>query len=237
MPKRLRGNAILIAALLSAVAWPSEAVGQSDVRLAARAGVPVRSTPSADATVVESLPNMAKVTVLEVMGNWLKIATSSRVGYVKASDVSAVAVTPVVSVLEVPSLIYQTQSGQTLAGYKDPGTATLFSVLLTGGGHFYAGDTKKGAVLLGVGVGSLIAAAAATGASCNGYSCSSSTAPLLLGSLAYLGTWVYGIADSGNAARRHNAAVGLRTVGSRLRINQLGNGTTVIGVSLSSLIP
>jgi hypothetical protein len=225
---------VVLAGLAGFAAFATAARAQGDVRVASRSGVAIRSNPTTDATIVETLPSMAKVTVLENLGAWLRVATASRVGYVKASELSAPAVTPVVSALEAPAPIYQTQSGQVLAGYKDPGTATLFSVLLTGGGHFYAGDAKKGAVLLGVGLGSLIAGAAATGVSCDGYSCSTSTAPFVAGTLVYLGTWIYGITDAGSAARRHNAAVGLRTIGSRLTVRQLATGATGIGVSLGS---
>jgi hypothetical protein len=219
---------------------PSSAKGQVDVRVASRSGVVVRANPSADAAVVETLQSMAKVTVLEQLGSWLRVATSSRVGYVKASDLSASTVskppvTPVVSVLEAPAVpLYQTTSGQVIAGYKDPGTATLFSVVLTGGGHFYSGESKKGAMLLGIGLGSFVVGAAASTASCDGYSCSTNTTPLVLGALAYMGTWVYGIMDAGDAARRHNASVGLRTVGANVMLRQLSAGRTGIGLSIMS---
>ncbi len=107
----------------------------------------------------------------------------------------------------------QNNSSMNMLGYKDPGTATLIGVLVTGGGQFYSGETTKGATLLGIGLGSLVVGAAASGTSCGTYSsyssCSTNTAPLLLGTLAYLGTWVYGIMDAGNAARRHNTSLGL----------------------------
>jgi hypothetical protein len=224
----------MLAVLSTSAAVSTRVQAQGDVRVAARSGVAIRSNPTTDATIIETLQSMAKVTVLENLGGWLRVASASKVGYVRASDLSAPAVTPVVGVFESPTPVYQTQAGQMLVGYKDPGTATLFSVLLTGGGHFYSGDSKKGAVLLGIGLGSLIAGAAATSASCDAYSCSTSTAPIVVGSLVYLGTWIYGIADAGSAARRHNAAVGLRTVGSRLTLRQLAAGTTGIGLSFDT---
>jgi hypothetical protein len=120
------------------------------------------------------------------------------------------------------------------AGYKDPGTATLFSVLLTGGGHFYSGETRKGATLLGVGLGSFIAGAAMSGGvSCSDYSCSNNTTPLVVGSLVYLGTWIYGIVDSGNAARRQNAIHGFNTVGLSPTVKPLNNGRSGIGLEVA----
>ena len=99
--------------------------------------------------------------------------------------------------------------------YKDPGTATLISVLITGGGHIYAGETGKGAALLGIGIGApiigLVASSSTVSASCDFYSCSDDTnyTPLLIGFAAGLGAWIYGIADSGKAAHRMNAKQGL----------------------------
>lgn len=94
-------------------------------------------------------------------------------------------------------------------GYKDPGTATLFGVLITGGGHFYSGETGKGLALLGIGTGAYVVGAVATASSCNSYgdSCDN-VAPLLLGAGVALGTWIYGIVDADDAARRTNAENG-----------------------------
>lgn len=86
------------------------------------------------------------------------------------------------------------------AGYKDPGIATIVSVLLPGGGQMYAGETTRGAMLLGIGMGGLIVGSAAS---------TTSTAPILAGSLLYLGTWIYGIMDASDSANRMNAKRGL----------------------------
>lgn len=99
-------------------------------------------------------------------------------------------------------------------GYKDPGTSTLISVLVPGGGHLYSGETRKGATLLGVGLGGLVVGVAMTtssvSASCDSFSCSDDTnyAPMALGYLAYFGTWIYGIVDAGDSAHRMNARRG-----------------------------
>ena len=97
-------------------------------------------------------------------------------------------------------------------GWKDPGTATLISVLVAGGGQFYSGETNRGLMIMGVGLGALVIGAAAT--SCDLYSCSST--PLVLGSLVYLGSWVYGIMDADESARRMNAKRGLGALDSKL---------------------
>lgn len=127
----------------------------------------------------------------------------------------------------------QNSSSVNMLGYKDPGTATLIGVLVTGGGQFYSGETTKGATLLGIGLGSLVVGASASGVSCSGYSCSSNTAPLLLGTLAYFGTWIYGIMDAGNAARRHNTSLGLKTIGATPVVQTFADGRKGYGMSIS----
>lgn len=100
-----------------------------------------------------------------------------------------------------------------LAVYKSPGTATLISVLITGGGHMYAGETGKGlGLLLGsagaIGIG---AALSTSETSCYGYVCTTETnlGPLYIGSALAFGLWIYGVADAGEAARRSNVANGI----------------------------
>lgn len=91
------------------------------------------------------------------------------------------------------------------AGYKDPGTATILSVVITGGGQLYSGDTRKGVMLLGIGMGGVTL----------GYTLaiqSGSAAPALLGYAAYLGSWIYGIMDASDSAQRMNAKNGLAGV-------------------------
>lgn len=88
------------------------------------------------------------------------------------------------------------QAQQSNQSPKDPTTATLISVVLTGGGHFYAGDNKTGAILLGIGVGAPLIGASASNIE--------NFTPLYLGLAASLGAWVYGIATSADAAREYN---------------------------------
>ncbi len=73
-------------------------------------------------------------------------------------------------------------SKKDLPGYKAPTVSTLLSVIVPGGGQLYAGETTKGATLLGVGYGGF---GLLTLASNNGVKA--------LGLGAYLGSAIYGI--------------------------------------------
>jgi hypothetical protein len=100
-------------------------------------------------------------------------------------------------------------TAQQQPGYKDPGIATIASVVIPGGGQMYSGETKKGVALLGIGMGSLVLGYAA---SVDG----GSAAPAAVGYLVYLGTWVYGIMDAGDSAHRMNAKNGMAVGGMRV---------------------
>jgi len=85
-------------------------------------------------------------------------------------------------------------------GYKDPGMATLFSVLITGGGQIYAGDTGRGFLLMGGGVGAVIIGCGVSG----------SLSACELGLVVDLGVYVYAIVDAAPTARRMNARNGVK---------------------------
>lgn len=85
------------------------------------------------------------------------------------------------------------------AGYKDPGTATVISVIVPGGGQMYADELGRGLTMLGISFGAPIAGAL-TG----------SSGGVIAGLAVSLATWVYGIVDAPRAARRYNAALGTR---------------------------
>lgn len=124
---------------------------------------------------------------------------------------------------------------------KDPGTATLISVLITGGGQMYSGEVGRGLAMLGIGTGAIIVGAvASSGPSCNydGFDASctdGNSAPLVVGALVAVGTWVYSIVDAGNSARRYNAARGIRTALQTMepRVRVGSNGRTNLGLSLT----
>jgi hypothetical protein len=128
-------------------------------------------------------------------------------------------------------------------GYKDPGTATLLSVVVPGGGQLYSGETNKGLMLLGGGMGGLILGTAMTtnsiSASCDydELTCSDDTnyVPMAVGYLAFFGTWIYGIIDADDSAQRMNAKRGLTRVldgdVAPLVASSSGGGTSV-GVTI-----
>lgn len=134
----------------------------------------------------------------------------------------------------------QTQQGSPTAAvdYKDPGTSTLLGVLVTGGGQMYSGETSKGLTLLGIGAGSLIAGEVMSASSCLSSSLNSScnVAPVAIGSLVYVGTWLYGLMDAGAAARRHNEAAGVKTATLSPTIQLLRSGhreVPAVGLTLA----
>jgi hypothetical protein len=110
-------------------------------------------------------------------------------------------------------------------GYKDPNTATIISVIVPGGGHLYSGETTKGAMILGVGLGGLVLGTAlsaeSVGVDCNEntFECEDDTnyLPMAAGYLLYLGSWVYGIVDASDSAGRMNAQRGLSVAGVQVQ--------------------
>jgi hypothetical protein len=86
-------------------------------------------------------------------------------------------------------------------GYKDPGLAVLFGVLLAGGGHFYAGEIDKG---LGILAGVITGASLAVSQYCDGYNSDCNDSVAGIGGLLLLGSWIYSIADVAPAAGRTN---------------------------------
>ena len=117
---------------------------------------------------------------------------------------------------------------------KDPAMATMLSFFLTGTGHMYSGERVKGGALLAltaVGVG-----VAAKQLSCAASStCESTTGGMTLGAagmVAFFGSWLYGIMDAGDAARRFNSGHGL-AVGIEPVVTPGGGGRTRLGLSVS----
>ena len=120
----------------------------------------------------------------------------------------------VAAALVVAAPIHAQQAGG--VGYKDPGTSTLLSVLVPGGGQLYSGETGRGLTILGVGLGGLVLGVAATsssvGVSCDDdFDCEDDTnyLPMAAGYVAYFGSWIYGIIDADDSANRMNTKRGL----------------------------
>lgn len=118
---------------------------------------------------------------------------------------------------------------------KDGGTATLLSVLVTGGGQMYAGETTKGLMLLGGAIGSVVAGAALSSyeEECDPNNCDQvwDYTPLQIGTLAALGFWVYGIVDADDSVERMRAkSASLPAVLPTLA--EGADGSTRVGVSV-----
>jgi len=93
------------------------------------------------------------------------------------------------------------------ADYKDPGTAMLMSVLIPGGGQIWAGETRRGATILVTSLAAPVIGAVAFSSMCGvGGTCSA--APYMLGLLAGVGAWGYGVFDASSSAERVNLANG-----------------------------
>ena len=102
-----------------------------------------------------------------------------------------------------PSLSYEIPQGvlATVApSEKDETIGLLLSIIITGGGHFYAGETGTGLVLLAANVGGVVVGAA--------LSDGGNDAPAFIGLGVALAAYIYGIVDGRKAVQRYNAANG-----------------------------
>lgn len=117
---------------------------------------------------------------------------------------------------------------------KDPGMATMLSFFLPGSGQVYAGERVKGAGLFVLSATGF--AVAVNALSCAASSdCESTTGKMTLGAagmVAFFGSWVYGITDAGDAARRFNLRNSLAASDVRPLLSPGLNGQTRLGVSL-----
>ena len=107
-------------------------------------------------------------------------------------------------------------------GSKSPGTATVISVIVPGGGQMYAEELGRGLTILGISTAAPLAGAL-TG----------SSGAVLAGLAVSVAAWVYGIVDAPRAVRRHNTALGAVTSTPLIPIVALGTaGETRVGLSL-----
>ena len=117
---------------------------------------------------------------------------------------------------------------------KDPAMATMLSFFLTGTGQMYSGERAKGGALLAltaVGVGVAVKQLSCAAAS----DCKSTTGGMTLGAaglVAFFGSWLYGIMDAGDSARRFNTAHGLAT-GIEPLVVPMGGGRVRLGFSVA----
>jgi len=132
--------------------------------------------------------------------------------------------------LGVTAVEYRQAARDDRPSRKDPGTATLVSIFVIGGGQIYAGEVGKGLLMLGGATGAFIAGAVAS--SCDVDDCDST--PLVLGTVALLGTYVYSIIDAGPSARRMNKKNGYPVSGSVHPVIRSGlAGTSQLGLSVA----
>jgi hypothetical protein len=118
---------------------------------------------------------------------------------------------------------------------KDPALATMLSFFLTGTGQMYSGEQAKGGVLLALTAAGV--AMAAKQLSCATASdCEATTGGMALGAagaVAFFGSWIYGIMDAGDAARRFNSVHGLVAAGARPFVAPAGGGRTRLGLMVA----
>jgi hypothetical protein len=117
---------------------------------------------------------------------------------------------------------------------KDPAAATMYAFFLPGSGQMYAGERAKGAGLLALSVVGF--AAAAKQLSCAAATdCSPTTGAMALGAagmVAFFGSWLYGIMDAADAARRFNMAHGVATARLEPIVAPRAVGQTRLGLSI-----
>jgi hypothetical protein len=126
--------------------------------------------------------------------------------------------------------------------YRDPERAFCFACLLAGGGHFYSGETTRGALILGTAAAGLIGGALLSGDDGDGcdydfetHECrDASSAPMWIGAGVAAGSWIFGIIDSRQSAARANARNGAQTgVGFEAApLFRLPSGERAVGMRL-----
>jgi len=132
------------------------------------------------------------------------------------------------------------QRPETPAYDKDPGTAMLIGALVTGGGQIYAGETAKGLGLLGgaiasVGVGTALTLSSVEVNCDDDIYCEDETnyAPLVVGYLAALGLWGYGIVDAPKSVERMRARSQSASLPVVPTMSVSRDGSTHVGMSFS----
>jgi TM2 domain-containing membrane protein YozV len=122
-------------------------------------------------------------------------------------------------------------TGQIPFQYKDGTTATLLSLLITGGGQMYSGETGRGLGMLLGGVGAIVVGYAASG--CDSYGCNN-TDGLVAGYLVATGLWITSLIDAHSSAARHNALAPRSALIQNISpvVESGSQGTTRLGLSL-----
>jgi hypothetical protein len=146
---------------------------------------------------------------------------------VSSSRASAQERSPSVAPVSGRTAVYRTP--------KDPTTAMLFSLLLAGGGHFYAGEGETGVGLLLIDLaGWVLYVKGVQRSDCSAYGGSCFNTQQMLGFGLVIGSTLYGVIDGAAAARRHNERHGI-SIGSNRVIPLIAPGagpTMRVGFSL-----
>jgi hypothetical protein len=161
----------------------------------------------------------------------IKFSQENASKVISVAPTAAPAVQPVQAGYRPPTVNTSPSNSTVPFQFKDGTTATLLSVLITGGGQMYSGEVGKGVVMLIAGVGAVVIGYSASG--CDQYGCND-TGPLVTGYAVAFGIWLGGVIDAHNAAARHNAkaprAMSFKTMTPV--ISQGAQGTTRVGVDL-----
>lgn len=193
----------------------------------------LRASASVESAIVTTLSKGATVAVVERAGGWARVSAGEKSGWIRASLITATATSaaplspaqgnprpapePPRAAQPAAREPEQRPIPQRVApaSYKDPGTATMIAIFVPGGGHIWAGDTKKGIMHLAIGTGAVLGGtilSTSLAGGCDSYSsCRNPWWPYLLGLGVYSASWVMSLMDAGDSADRMNAARGYRT--------------------------
>lgn len=99
--------------------------------------------------------------------------------------------------------------------YRSPGVATVLGIVFPGGGHYYAGEAGRGALVTGATLGLLVLSVVSSRSDC-GYAepfCEPepTTVPDAL-AYAALGVWALGAWDAHRAVARRNERISVRAL-------------------------
>ena len=112
--------------------------------------------------------------------------------------------------------------------------ATMLSFFLPGTGQIYSGEHVKGGGLLALSTAGMVLAGRAL--SCSAAAdCEPSTGGMALGAagtLAFFGSWIYGIVDAGDSARRFNLRNGIAAAEVSPMVGPGVGGQTRLGLSM-----
>ena len=163
----------------------------------------VYEEPGLEAAVVGRLKEGYAVLAYHKEGDFYAVANASRghMGYMLLTQ------------LDVPQVAGAAVAPTIQHGRKDPAMARSMSYFFPGGGHLYAGDFGRGALLIGAGLGGIVGGYALRRDEivCEEATCvrEVDNTSLYVGLALAAVAWAYGVLDADNAAERVNARNGL----------------------------